>query len=116
MKQTEQINWMNGINASITFCDADGIIREMNTTAAESFSQYGGEKLIGENVLDCHPEPSRSKLKELLNSQKLNVYTIEKVGKKKMIYQSPVMDGDRFIGIVEISLPLPEEIPHFIRS
>ncbi len=116
MKSVEGFNWMNGVNMSFTYCDAEGIIREMNTTASESFSKYGGDSLIGESVLDCHPEPSRTKLEEMLKVPKLNVYTIEKNEQKKMIYQAPVMDGDRFVGIVEISLPLPDDMPHFIRS
>ena len=46
----------------------------------------------------------------------LNAYTIEKNGIKKLIYQTPwFMDG-KFSGLVEISLPLPEELPHFIRN
>ena len=67
-------------------------------------------------MLDCHPEPGRSKLKDLIDHPRVNVYTIEKNGHKKLIYQAPVMDGENFMGIVEISLPIPNDIPHFIRS
>jgi hypothetical protein len=46
----------------------------------------------------------------------LNVYTITKNGKKKLIYQAPYFVDGKFSGIVEMSLPLPEEIPHYDRD
>jgi hypothetical protein len=46
----------------------------------------------------------------------VNAYTIEKNGKKKMIYQTPWYSNGKYSGLVEISLPLPEELPHFIRK
>jgi hypothetical protein len=112
----KNIKWQDGVQVAMTYCDADGIIREMNSAAIVGFSKDGGEKLIGENVLDCHPEPGRSKLKDLIDHPRINVYTIEKSGQKKLIYQAPVMAGEDYLGFVEISLPIPNEIPHFIRS
>ncbi|MCZ7555434.1 MAG: PAS domain-containing protein [Bacteroidia bacterium] len=103
--------------AGITVCDRDGIITYMNDKAAEIFAADGGRKLIGSNVLDCHPEPSRTRLVGMLASGELNAYTIEKAGKKKLIYQSPWHDEHgAFAGIVEFSLELPEEMPHFVRT
>ncbi len=116
MRIEGKTSWLDGINVAMTYCDADGIIRAMNTASIEVFSKDGGEKLIGENILDCHPEPGRTKLKELMDHPRVNVYSIEKNGRKKLIYQAPVMDGEKYIGIVEISLPIPNDIPHFIRS
>jgi len=37
---------------------------------------------------------------------------IEKRGRKKIIYQTPWMDGEIFKGIVELSLEIPFEMPH----
>ena len=51
----------------------------------------GGQALVGRNLRDCHPEPSRTKLQTLLASGKMNAYTIEKGGGKKLIYQAPVV-------------------------
>ncbi len=101
---------------SITVCDADGIIIEMNDRAAEVFTADGGRKLIGTNVLDCHPEPSRSLVKELMTEHKTHTYTIEKNGVKKLIHQTPWFDGQRFGGLVEFSIVIPDELPHFIRG
>ncbi len=45
-----------------------------------------------------------------------NVYTIEKKGKKKLIYQAPWFLDGAFGGLVELSLEIPFEMPHFIRD
>jgi transcriptional regulator with PAS, ATPase and Fis domain len=116
MSLEKDTNWLDGIQVAVTYCDANGTICDMNSASIEVFSKDGGEKLIGKNVLDCHPEPGRSKLKDLIDHPRVNVYTIEKDGHKKLIYQVPVMDGENYMGIVEISLPIPNDIPHFIRS
>ena len=108
----DSLNWTQGFPASITVCDRAGIILEMNDKAKRTFS---GD-MVGKNVLDCHPEPARSKLAELLATGKSNVYTIEKKGKKKLIYQSPWYQDGQFAGLVELSLELPADLPHFKRN
>jgi DUF438 domain-containing protein len=110
-------DYFEHLPAGITVCDRDGIITYMNDKAAVIFAADGGRKLIGTNVLDCHPEPSRTRLADMLASGERNAYTIEKAGVKKLIYQSPWHDEDgAFAGIVEFSLELPEEMPHFVRT
>lgn len=116
MSRDDRDKWIDGVHVAFTYCGTDGIIRDMNPEAAATFAESGGAKLIGQSALDCHPGDSRSKLQGLLDEHRLNVYTIEKDGRKKLIYQAPVTEGGRFIGIVEISLPIPEEIPHFKRN
>jgi transcriptional regulator with PAS, ATPase and Fis domain len=108
--------WVKGFAGAVTVCDAEGRIIEMNDKAADVFAKDGGAKLIGANVLDCHPEPSRSKLKAMLASGRTNVYTIEKEGKKKFIYQSPWYENGHYAGFVEISVEIPWDMPHFIRD
>jgi transcriptional regulator with PAS, ATPase and Fis domain len=108
--------WIKEFAAAVTICNAEGIIVEMNDRAIKTFENDGGEKLIGSNLLDCHPEPSRSILRGLLRDQKKNVYTIEKNGVKKLIYQSPWYIDGKFSGLVELSLEIPFEMPHFVRS
>ncbi len=48
--------------------------------------------------------------------QQANVYTIEKHGKKKLIYQTPWYRDGKYAGFIELSLVIPEEMPHFIRD
>ena len=37
-------------------------------------------------------------------------------GKKKIIYQAPWMENGKHMGIIELALPIPSDMPHFIRS
>ncbi len=108
--------WVQEFPGAIFVCDTEGIILEMNNKAAQSCQKAGGKKLIGTNVLDCHAEPARIKIRELLDKQKTNVYTIEKAGGKKLIYQGPWYRKGKFAGLVELSLEIPFDIPHFIRE
>jgi len=112
----DEHRWVRQFAGAVTVCDTAGRIIEMNEKAVEVFAQDGGAKLVGANVLDCHPEPSRSKLKAMLESGRTNVYTIEKKGQKKLIYQSPWYEKGRYAGFVEISLEIPWEMPHFNRD
>lgn len=109
-------SWVREFPAAITVCDQKGIILEMNDKAAKGFENRGGRGLIGSNVLDCHPDAARSKTERLLAAKEKNVYTIEKNGIKKLIYQSPWYKDGQYAGFVELSLEIPFEMPHFIRS
>jgi len=108
--------WVDEFPGAITVCDDRGIILAMNAKAAQVFEEDGGRSLIGTSVLDCHPEPARSRVAALLESHQSNVYTIEKKGVKKLIYQAPWLIQGRFAGLVELSLEIPFEMPHFIRD
>ncbi len=107
--------WMAEFPGAITVCDLQGIILEMNDKAAESYQKYGGRALIGKNLLDCHSESSRGKLLQLFESGERNVYTIEKNGIRKLIYQSPWYRNNQRCGLVELSLEIPADLPHFVR-
>ena len=109
-------SWVNEFPGAIIVCDANGIIVEMNDRAARNYEKDGGRALIGKNLLDCHPEPARTKTRTLLETQQKNVYTIEKKGVKKLIYQSPWYRAGQFAGLVELSLEIPSELPHFVRK
>jgi len=112
----KRAGWIQEFPGAITVVDSEGVILEMNARAVRAFQDQGGEKLIGTNVLDCHPEPARSKVKSLLDQGGSNVYTIEKNGIKKLIFQSPWFENGTFQGLVELSLEIPESMPHFIRD
>ena len=109
-------SWVKEFPGAVTVCDLDGIILEMNDKAVKSFEAEGGEKLIGTNLLDCHPEPARTQVQRLLETHQPNIYTIEKKGVKKLIYQSPWYQAGQCCGLVELSLEIPFEMPHFIRD
>ena len=108
--------WVEEFPGAVTVCDTEGRIVEMNGRSVEAFAADGGAKLIGTDVLDCHPEPSRSKLKKMMDERRTNVYTIQKSGKKKLIYQAPWFKDGVYAGFVELSLEIPPNMPHFNRD
>ncbi len=110
------MNWFNEFPGAITVCNPEGIILEMNDRSALGFQADGGRALIGKNLLDCHPEPARAKLLDMMNSRRKNVYTIEKLGVWKLIYQTPWFENGEYRGFVELSLEIPAEMPHFVRK
>jgi hypothetical protein len=111
-----EYSWVKEFPGAVTLCDPDGIIIEMNDKAAMAFKEDGGRALIGKNVFDCHPEPARSELAGMMKERQRNIYTIEKHGIKKLIYQSPwYLNGD-YAGFIELSLEIPFEMPHFMRD
>ena len=115
MKTTEHA-WLKEFPGAVTVCDRGGVILEMNDKSAKTFAKDGGLALIGKNLFDCHPEPARSKLRGMMEARQTNVYTIEKDGIKKLIYQSPWYLDSEYAGFIELSLEIPFEMPHFIRE
>ena len=111
-----ELDWIKEFPASITVCDKEGIILEMNDKAAKGYEKDGGRALIGCNILDCHPEPARSKTQGMLTTGEKNIYTIEKNGVRKLIYQSPWFVEGSYAGFVELAIEIPWEMPHFVRS
>lgn len=101
---------------AVTVCDKNGKILKMNDKSQKTFANDGGEKLIGGDVLACHPEPAKSKLRGMLKEPFTNAYTIEKNGVKKLIYQTPWFEDGVYQGVVELSLEIPMDMPHFVRG
>jgi hypothetical protein len=114
--KTPEYSWVKQFPGAVTVCDPEGIIIEMNDRAALIFKEDGGRTLIGKNVFDCHPEPARSELADLMKARQRNVYTIEKNGVRKLIYQSPWYRDGEYAGFIELSLEIPFEMPHFVRD
>ena len=110
------VDWSAGFPVSVTVCDTEGRILEMNATSRQVFAASGGERLVGTNVLDCHPEPSRSKLARMMAERRTNVYTIQKNGRKKLIFQAPWSKDGVYAGFVELALEIPGDMPHFDRD
>jgi transcriptional regulator with PAS, ATPase and Fis domain len=108
--------WVKELPAEVMVCDTEGIILEMNASAETLLADDGGLSLLGSNVLDCHPEPSRTKLAELMEKQVGNVYYSTEDGKKRFVFQSPWTQDGRYAGFVEISFVVPDDIPHFVRG
>jgi sensor histidine kinase regulating citrate/malate metabolism len=108
--------WINNIPAAITITDDAGKITLMNEKSISTFASYGGEKLIGKNLSECHLSNSTKKINQLINNKQSNTYTIEKNGIKKLIYQVPIFEEEKYLGMVELSIVLPENMNHFVRE
>lgn len=109
------IDWIKEFPAAITVCDAEGVIIAMNDKACETFAADGGKELIGHNLKDCHKPESWAKIQDMLIKGSNNTYTIEKNGISKLIYQQPWFQDGKVAGIVEMSIELPEVLPHYVR-
>jgi len=109
-------SWVKEFSGAITVCDVDGLILEMNDQAIRSCQDEGGIELLGSNLLECHPEPARSKLRELMNKRQVNVYTINKNNVRKLIYQTPWYRNGQYSGFMEIAIVIPDSMPHFNRD
>ncbi len=108
----EGIDWAKEFSGAVTVCDTKGMIVEMNEKARKGF----GGNWVGQSLLDCHPEPARSKVIAMLETQATNTYTIEKSGIKKLIHQAPWFQNGEYAGLVELSLEIPFEMPHYVRK
>ena len=105
-------DWVKEFNGAVTVSDKQGIIIYMNDKSQQG---YGGS-LVGRNSLDCHPEPARTKYAQMLENQTTNTYTIEKQGIRKLIHQAPWFQNGEYAGLIELSIEIPQEMPHFFRK
>ncbi len=108
--------YLSELPVAITVSDNEGKIIYMNKKSAKVFEKYGGDKLIGKNLFDYHNSESQKKINEMLTNNTTNVYTIEKNGIKKMIFQSPWKKNEEIKGMIEFSFEIPFEMKHFKRN
>ena len=110
------MNWTDEFSGAITVCDKEGIVVYMNDRSKMQFAKSDEGILVGKSLIDCHPEPARSLLLQMLAKPTPNSYTIEKRGIHKMIHQTPWIENGEFRGVVELSFEIPEQLPHHIRK
>ena len=53
--------------AAVVLCSLDHTIIYMNPAACERYAKWGGEKLLGRSLLDCHNEHSRKMIVKILD-------------------------------------------------
>ena len=108
-------DWAKEMNCAVTVtvCDVDGVILYMNDKAKETFASHGD--LVGKNLMGCHNDRSKEIIRTLLETGGSNAYTIEKNGLRKMIYQTAWKQNGQVSGLVEISMVIPTDMPHYVR-
>jgi len=110
------MEWIEKLDGSVIVCDVSGKIIYANEMAERTFVKPGEPPIQGSDLTACHNENSNKIISRMMEQKKKNVYTIEKKGKKKLIYQTPwVVDG-KLKGLVELSLEIPFDMPHFVRE
>jgi len=116
MAKRAQLPWFDQLPCSVTVCDRDYTILYLNDRSAEVNASDGGKRLVGRNLLDCHPPEAAKKLRQVMKSGRPNVYTVEKKGVHKVVYQAHWKRRGRVAGLVEITFELPPDAPHFVRT
>jgi transcriptional regulator with PAS, ATPase and Fis domain len=110
------IDWTQQLPVAITVVDTNGIILAMNARSKETFAKDGGGALVGTSVYDCHPAAAQEHIARMMQTHEPNHYTIAKNGRRKIIHQIPWFKDGEFAGLVEISVPIPDSMPHFDRG
>ena len=108
------IDYFKNLNLAITVCDKDGNVLYQNDSSID----VNGDTR-GKNLMDCHNENSKKIIHHLIDEADTNAYTISKKGKKKLIYQTPWYEDDATQtvgGLIEFSIIIPEDMPHFDRG
>ena len=105
------IDFFKEVNLAVTESDKDGHDVYQNDSSCD----VNGD-VRGKNMMGCHNERSRQIIMHMLNDAATNVYTISKKGKKKLIYQTPWYENGEVKGLVELSIIIPEEMPHYDRG
>lgn len=98
------------VKVSITVSDREGKLVYMNDASQAVF----GDK-VGQNMMPCHQARSQEIIRQLLENGETHAYTIEKGEVHKMIYQAPWYKDGEVAGLVEFSMVIPAEMPHYVR-
>ncbi|HPS13147.1 MAG TPA: PAS domain-containing protein [Prolixibacteraceae bacterium] len=109
-------SWAEGMDVRVTVCDLKGTIVYMNQASALGMHKYGGVELIGKSLFACHNSRSGEMIAEMLNHPVVNVYMVEKAGERRLIRQFPWEEDGEHCGVIEISFPVPFDIPVKVRS
>lgn len=107
----ETYPWADELNCAVTVCDTEGMALYQNQ---HSITVNGDVR--GKSIIDCHNPHSQAIIRRLLDEGGTNVYTIEKRGIHKMIYQTAWRREGKVCGLVEFSMEIPAEMPHYIRG
>ncbi len=106
--------WTKEIDATLIVSDANGMVIEMNDKSARVFEK--DEKKVGTKLLDCHPAWAKPHVEKLMKERKPSCYTTEAKGQKSFVYHTPWYENGEYAGLVEMIIPIPNEMPHYNRD
>ena len=92
--------------AAVVICNLKHEIIYMNQAAILNYEKWGGDKLIGKSLLDCHNQESREKIQKVIewfeSDESHNiVYTFHNEKQNKDVYMVALRDGGKLIGYYE---------------
>ena len=109
-KETIDISFFKSIidqdRSAVVICNLKHEIIYMNPAAIENYGKRGGDKLIGQSLLECHNPESREKIQQVIDwfaaEENHNiVYTFHNEKQNKDVYMVALRDGDKLIGYYE---------------
>ena len=92
--------------AAVVICNLEHEIIYMNLAAVHSYEKWGGDKLIGGNLLDCHNPESVERIKKVVewfasdDSHNI-VYTSHNEKQNKDVYMVALRENGQLIGYYE---------------
>ena len=92
---------------SVVICNLDHRIIYMNPAAVINYEKYGGEALVGQNLLNCHNEKSCERIRQVVDwfsqsSDNNIIYTSRDAKRNKDIYMVALRDKEgQLIGYYE---------------
>jgi PAS domain S-box-containing protein len=92
--------------AAVVICNLQHDIIYMNPAAVQNYEKWGGDKLIGRSLLDCHNPESREKIQRVVDwfseDESHNiVYTFHNDKQNKDVYIVALRDAGKLIGYYE---------------
>ncbi|MBQ8379101.1 MAG: fatty acid/phospholipid synthesis protein PlsX [Oscillospiraceae bacterium] len=94
-------------SAPVVICDLEHIIVYMNPSAVSHYEKWGGDKLMGKSLLDCHNSVSVEKFNRVVDWFKMDknnnrIFTFHNKKENKDVYMIALRDekGD-LIGYYE---------------
>ena len=92
--------------AAVVICNLKHEIIYMNQAAILNYETWGGDKLIGKSLLDCHNQESREKIQKVIEWFEADeshniVYTFHNEKQNKDVYMVALRDGGKLIGYYE---------------
>lgn len=92
--------------AAVVICNLEHEIIYMNPAAVINYEKWGGDKLIGKSLLDCHNPESKEKIQHVTDwfaedgSHNI-VYTFHNDKQNKDVYMVALRDAGKLIGYYE---------------
>ena len=92
--------------AAVVICDLEHKIIYMNPASINRYEKWGGKKLLGKSLLDCHNGKSREMINKVVDWFKASkdnnlVYTSYNQKENKDVYMVALRDNGELIGYYE---------------